>query len=100
MDETTRAAFERLLDIARSDTGQSRRVADFILAWWNAADLGGFDIADLFAVDMAIGQDMARVFSWIAGRTTAEYPEAYKSEIEDIIRRWRPDVWARSQETV
>lgn len=33
MDETTRAAFERLLHIARGDTGQSRRVASFILAW-------------------------------------------------------------------
>ncbi|WP_432612744.1 DUF7673 family protein [Mesorhizobium mediterraneum] len=47
MDETTRAAFERLLPQARSDTGQSRRVADFILAWWNADELGGFDIADV-----------------------------------------------------
>ncbi|AOO84998.1 DUF7673 family protein [Bosea vaviloviae] len=100
MDETTRAAFERLLDIARSDTGQSRRVADFILAWWNATDLGGFDIADVFAVDMAIGQDMARVFSWIAGRVDAEYPGSYRPEIEDVIRLWRPDVWARSKETV
>lgn len=34
-----RAAFERLLKIARSATGQSRRVAPFILAWWNAERL-------------------------------------------------------------
>lgn len=100
MDETTRAAFERLLGIARSDTGQSRRVADFILAWWNAADLGGFDIADLFAVDRAIALDMAIVFVHVARRSVAEYPEDYKTEIEDIIRRWRPDVWARTQESV
>jgi hypothetical protein len=32
MDEPTHEAFERLLRIARSDTGQSRRVADFILS--------------------------------------------------------------------
>ena len=31
------AALERLIAIAHSDTGQSRRVADFLLAWWNAA---------------------------------------------------------------
>ncbi|OYY81118.1 MAG: hypothetical protein B7Y61_14440 [Rhizobiales bacterium 35-66-30] len=73
MDETTRAAFERLLTITRSDTGQSRRVAGFILAWWNAIDLGSFDIADLFAVDEAIAHDMATVFAYVAGRPVAEY---------------------------
>jgi hypothetical protein len=99
MDETTRAAFERLLRYARSDTGQSRRVANFILAWWNAEDLGGFDIADVFAVDMAIGQDMATVFTWLAGRSNAEYPDAYRGEIEAIIRLWRPEIWARAAQT-
>lgn len=100
MDETTRAAFERLLSIARSDTGQSRRVARFILAWWNASDLGGFDIADLFAVDEAIAHDMATVFAYVAGRPVAEYPEAYRTEIEDVIQQWRPDVWAKATEAV
>ncbi|MDI4667161.1 MULTISPECIES: DUF7673 family protein [Xanthobacter] len=96
MDETTRAGFERLFTIARSDTGQSRRVAGFVLAWWNAIDLGGFDIADLFAVDNAIAHDMATVFAYVAGRPVAEYPEAYRTEIEDVIRQWRPDVGARA----
>lgn len=32
MDDATRAAFERLLEVATSDTGQSRRVANFIFA--------------------------------------------------------------------
>ncbi|MEP9370298.1 hypothetical protein [Xanthobacter sp. VNH20] len=100
MDETTRAAFERLLTISLSDTGQSRRVAGFILAWWNAMDLGGFDIADLFAVDEAIARDMATVFAYVAGRPVAEYPEAYRAEIEDVIRQWRPDVWAKATEAV
>ncbi|WP_454685456.1 DUF7673 family protein [Ancylobacter moscoviensis] len=100
MDDTTRAAFERLLSIARSDTGQSRRVAGFILAWWNAVDLGGFDIADLFAVDEAIAHDMATVFAYVAGRPVAEYPEAYRTEIEDVIQQWRPDVWAKATEAV
>ena len=100
MDETTRAAFERLLVIARSDTGQSRRVASFILSWWNAASLGGFDITDLFAVDRAIAEDMATVFAYVARQSFTEYPEAYKAEIEDIIRQWRPEVWAQSHETV
>lgn len=96
MDTETRAAFERLLDLARSDTGQARRAANFILAWWNAESLGSFDIADLFALDAAIARDMATVFSWIAGRSNAIYPEDYRAEIEAIIQAWRPEVWARS----
>lgn len=35
--DAERDALVRLLKIGRSDTGQSRRVADFLLAWWNAA---------------------------------------------------------------
>lgn len=95
MDEKTRDAFERLLRIARSDTGQSRRVASFILAWWNATDHGSFDLADVFAVDAEIARDMATVFSYIATRRVAEYPEDYRAEIEAIMRQWRPDFWAR-----
>ncbi|OZA92867.1 MAG: hypothetical protein B7X67_28525 [Rhizobiales bacterium 39-66-18] len=73
MDETTRAAFERLLTITRSDTGQSRRVA---------------------------AHDMATVFAYVAGRPVAEYPEAYRTEIEDVIQQRRPDVWAKATEAV
>lgn len=96
MDEITRAAFERLLKIARSDTGQSRRVASFVLAWWNATDHGGFDIADLFAVDAEIARDMATVFSYAATRRVAEYPDAYRLDIEAVMRQWRPESWARA----
>jgi hypothetical protein len=41
MDNETRAAFERLLRIALTDAHQANRVANFILAWWNAESLGG-----------------------------------------------------------
>ncbi|MEI9425660.1 hypothetical protein O7A70_31475 [Mesorhizobium sp. Cs1299R1N1] len=96
MDETVRAAFERLLVVARSDTGQARRVASFILAWWNADSLGGFDIADLFTVDRVIARDMATVFSWLATLSEAEYPSGHRAEVEAIIELWRPEVWERS----
>lgn len=99
MDELTRAAFERLLAIARSDTGQSRRVANFILAWWNADSLGGFDLADIFAVDRDIGRDMATIVIGLAGFSVAYYPEAYRNDIEQLIRLWRPEVWAHSAAT-
>jgi hypothetical protein len=37
MTDAERAALERLIKIAQGNTGQSRRGADFLLAWWNAA---------------------------------------------------------------
>lgn len=98
MDERTRAAFERLLRVARSDTGQARRTANFVLSWWNADSLGGFDLAEIFAVDRQIGRDMATIVSAMAEFPTAQYPEDYRSEIEELIRIWRPQVWARSIE--
>lgn len=96
MNKSTRLAFERLLRLAQGDTGQSRRVANFLLAWWNADSLGGFDLADLFAVDTAIGKDMALVFDWLAGLSEPEYPESYSAEIDRIIQLWRPEVWAEA----
>lgn len=92
MDEKTKEAFERLLSLARSDTGQSRRCASFIMAWWNANDLGGFDLADVFAVDPAVARDMATVFTYLATRRGAEYPKKYRADIEAIIHQWRPEL--------
>ncbi|WP_246722412.1 hypothetical protein [Methylosinus sp. H3A] len=61
-------------------------------AWWNADSCGGFDIVDVFNVDESIAADMATVFSYVASRPITEYPEEYRAEIEEIIRRWRPKV--------
>lgn len=97
MDEVTQESVDRLLKLAQSDTGQARRIANFLLAWWNADEHGGFDIADLFAVDAAIARDMARVFNYLATRSNAEYPEDRELEIKEIIRRWRPETWAKIQ---
>ena len=48
----------RLMRIAMGDTGQCRRVADFLLAWHNAEENGGWDPTDLWNVDAAIAEDM------------------------------------------
>src|SRR5436309_13801285 len=48
----------RLVRIAMGDTGQCRRVADFLLAWHNAEENGGWDPTDLWNVDAAIAVDM------------------------------------------
>ena len=65
-------ALARLIEIAQRDTGQSRRVADFLLAWHNAAENGGWDITDLWNVDQSIGDDMFTVLHLI--RAEQRYP--------------------------
>jgi hypothetical protein len=97
MPADTRSAFERLLTLAKRETGQARQVTNFILAWWNAESLGGFDLADLFGVDDTLALDMALVFSWLATQQSAVYPTEYRADIEGLIEEWRPDVGARSR---
>lgn len=85
-------ALKRLIRIARADTGQSRRVADFLLAWWNAGSCGSFDLTNLWGVDTAIADDMVAVFRYIAA--TNKYPDAlgFKEEFAEIVRTWRPEL--------
>ena len=47
MDDRVRFALEKLLNVAHEDSGQGRRVATCLLAWWNAEVHGGFDLTDL-----------------------------------------------------
>jgi hypothetical protein len=97
MDDTARAAFDRLLDLARSDTGQARRAANFIRASWNADSLGGFDICRPLRPGSGHRRRHGNVFAWIAHRSNAVYPDEYRGAIKGIIEAWRPEVWARSR---
>jgi hypothetical protein len=91
------AALNRLLVIAQSDTGQSKRVADFLLAWWNADDCGRFDFRDLWMVDKAISDDILAVLRLIALRQA--YPDAYglRTEFEQLVKDWRPQLVAPNE---
>ncbi|HEY0124494.1 MAG TPA: hypothetical protein VGC14_22585 [Rhizobium sp.] len=90
MDPTLLEAFERLIAVARQDTGQGKRVAAFILAWWNAGANGGFDLSDLFALDASTCEDLITVFSVLARSPRAIYPDDYEQEIHALAARWRP----------
>lgn len=85
-------ALERLIVIAKGDTGQSRRVADFLLAWWNSGACGAFDLTNLWAVDAAIADDMVSVVRLIA--SVSKYPDSlgYKDDFVAIVRAWRPEL--------
>lgn len=89
--DSARAAVARLLDIARSDTGQSRRVANFLLAWWNGPELGHFEIADLFGVDNAIAADITTVIGFLGQHPGAIYIDTlgFRDDIQEIVAVWR-----------
>jgi hypothetical protein len=79
----------RLMRIAMGDTGQCRRVADFLLAWHNAEENGGWDPTDLWNVDAAIAEDMLTVLRLL--RTENRYPGdlGFQKEIDRIWELWR-----------
>lgn len=90
MEDRVRFALEKLLNVAHEDTGQGRRVANFLLAWWNADVHGGFDLTDLANVDPHVAEDMATIFTFLAREETLVYPTDDRAEVETIIGRWRP----------
>jgi hypothetical protein len=72
---------ERLLKVAQQDTGQARRVANFLLAWHNAEENGGWDPVDLWNVDAAIADDMLTVTRLI--RESHRYPRCFGVQRRD-----------------
>lgn len=90
-------ALQRLIEIALRDTGQSKRVADFLLSWWNATSCGGFDLTDLWSVDSEIADDMIAVIGLI--RRSRAYPDTFGTRIYEqfraILDRWRPELVAQ-----
>jgi hypothetical protein len=90
LTERQQAALERLIHVAQADTGQSRRVASFLLAWWNAAECGGFDLTDLWGVDRAIADDMLTILVLLSQR--ACYPDTfgYGPQFTALVQAWRP----------
>lgn len=92
MNDQQRAALERLIAHAQRDSGQSRRCADFLLAWWNAADCGGFDMTELWALDDEIAADMVTVFGYLAA-SEKKYPDqlGYEQHFRAILAQWRPE---------
>jgi hypothetical protein len=81
--------------LRRANTGQSRRVADFLLAWWNPGQCGGFDFTTMWGCDTAIVVDMVQVFAWVGHNQS--YPDTlgYGPAFERIVREWRPELLSK-----
>ncbi len=95
MDAVTEAELvpiRRLIAIAQSDTGQAARVADVLLAWWNAADCGGLDLTVLWTLDPVIRDDILLAIEFIA--LHPNYPDSYglADEFAALAALWRPNL--------
>lgn len=83
-------AIGRLVKIAKSDTGHSARVADFLLAWWNGSENGHFPILHLCNCDAVISEDMVIIMAYLAHEPTV-YADAwgYKDAMAELWDLWR-----------
>jgi hypothetical protein len=79
--DNERQALERLLDIARSNTVQSRRVADFLLARWNPANRGSYDITTGWGLNEYVANDVCTMFH-LATRAN-RYPDQTRTHLSD-----------------
>lgn len=88
MDMATRSALEHLLALAERDTTQSSKVANFLLAWWNAPENGGFDFADLYGLNQQTASCCGVVFSWIAQNGATPEAIGYAPRFRALALKW------------
>lgn len=83
-------SYARLLKIAESsDTGQARRVAGFVASTFNGRRFP-FDLFELRAVDVDIGDDMLRCLDALRWARTDLYrlvPDG-EARVRAVIRAW------------
>ena len=92
LTEKESESLQRLIAHAKRDSGQSRRVAEFLLAWWNAGQCGGFDFSSMWACDDEIVSDMIVVFAFVA--RSSVYPDnlGLDADFSAIVSQWRPEL--------
>lgn len=82
-------ALERLFRIAMSDTGQPRRVANFLLAWHNTAENGGWDPIELWNVDDAVADNIFSALRLIRDRHAYAEELGFRSQMQAVWERRR-----------
>ncbi|VEF10852.1 Uncharacterised protein [Pseudomonas fluorescens] len=88
LDMATQSALEHLLALAERDTMQSRKVANFLLAWWNATENGGFDFADLHGLNAHTVSSCSAVFSWIGQNAATPEAIGYAPRFRALALKW------------
>jgi hypothetical protein len=94
MDEDTRIAVHRLLVLALGHGTGAQAAANFLMAWWDAPALGGFDLAQIYDLDPEAAMDACRVFTFLAGRPDDAIGVFDPAEMQEVIGRWRPGLSA------
>lgn len=99
MNTNQKLALERLIAIAKRDSGQCRRVANFLLSWSHAEACGAWDITDVWSLDQAITEDIFTVLGFLAQGCV--YPErlGYGADFARILWQWHPrlaEEWAEA----
>jgi hypothetical protein len=82
-------SLQRLIKVAKSKTLQSRPIANFLLAWWDAKKYGGFDFRDLWDIDKDLVCDMMNVLRIIALERNHPAALGYEEDFLILINRWR-----------
>ncbi len=98
MNTNQRQALDRLMKIAKGNTGQCKRVADFLLSWFNGPVCGGWGVTDVWHLDIEILEDLFVVLAFISEKTV--YPDqlGYYDDLQVIARQWRPKLFGIAQE--
>jgi hypothetical protein len=82
-------ALKRLLKRARGNSGQQTRVADFLLSYWNADTMGGWNVRDIGHLDSDIAYDIISVITMIESGNRDPADLGFEEEFLEIIRRHR-----------
>jgi hypothetical protein len=92
-NEKEQAALAFCFRAARGDSGGQRRVRQFLFAWHNAGELGGFDFADLWSLDEKHLDAVLTVTLMIARGQTGYYPHhyGYEADMEALIETYGPE---------
>ena len=73
-----------------TSTGASRKVADFLLAWWNGAEAEHFSLLQPSNVDETIGEDMLTIMAYLAQNPVIYADQrGYKAAMGEIWERYR-----------
>lgn len=86
------AALSRCFQRALGCSGGESRVRRLLFAWHNAAELGGFDLADLWGLSDEWRADCITVIRMIARSPQGWYPDRYgfADEMQTLIATHGP----------
>jgi hypothetical protein len=85
LSDAERRALTRLFDVAEGYSGGSLRVRTLLCAWWNGAELGGFDFADLWSLDDGLLEAALTVIRLIARVPQGTYADKWP-EFDERMR--------------